>query len=365
MPAVARRRVRAESCPAEPSPQHEATTYPRQRRSHQHVHRLGFRDPPDPCRRRTRPDHGRPGHTDLPDHELRVPRHRPRGQPVRSGRDGQHLHADHEPDAGRARAAHREPRRGCRRARRGQWAGRRDDGHPQPRRGRRPHRVERQPLRRHLQPLPLQPAEARRHGRLRRGSRRPRRLAQAHQGEHEGALRGDHRQPEGRRARHRRRGRCRARSGHPAHRRQHARHALPVPATGARGRHRGALADEVHRRPRHIDRRDHRRRRHVRLGRVRQVPGFDGTGSELPRPEVLGSRRQHRLHHQGPRAAAARLRRGHRAVQLVPAHPGRRDAQRAHGSALLERPCGCRVAREAPRRGIGPLPRPRLIALGG
>ena len=39
-----------------------------------------------------------------------VPRQRPRGQPVRAGRDRQHLHAHHEPDAGRVRGPHRQPR---------------------------------------------------------------------------------------------------------------------------------------------------------------------------------------------------------------------------------------------------------------
>ena len=64
---------------------------------------MGFRDPPDPCRRRTRPDDRGPGGADLPDDELPVPRHRARRQPVRPGRGRQRLHPDHEPDAGRAR----------------------------------------------------------------------------------------------------------------------------------------------------------------------------------------------------------------------------------------------------------------------
>ena len=42
---------------------------------------------------------------------------------------------------------------------------------------------------------------------------------------------------------------------------------VPDPAAPARRRHRRALGDEVHRRPRHLDRRGHRRRRHVRLRR--------------------------------------------------------------------------------------------------
>ena len=43
--------------------------------------------------------------------------------------------------------------------------GRGDAGHPQPRRGRRPHRVQPEPLRRHVQPVPLHAAQARHRGR--------------------------------------------------------------------------------------------------------------------------------------------------------------------------------------------------------
>ena len=48
--------------------------------------------------------------------------------------------------------------------------------------------------------------------------------------------------------------------------RQHLRHSLPVPAARARRAHRDPLRHEVHRRPRHLDRRRDRRRRHVPLG---------------------------------------------------------------------------------------------------
>ena len=44
--------------------------------------------------------------------------------------------------------------------------------------------------------------------------------------------------------------------------------ALPVPAARPRRRHRRALGDQVDRRPRHVDRRGHRRRRQVRLGQA-------------------------------------------------------------------------------------------------
>ena len=76
----------------------------------------------------------------------------------------------------------------------------------------------------------------------------------------------------------------RARQRHPARDRQHAGHAVPLPAVRARCRHRRALGDEVHRRARHVDRRDHRRRREVRLRGERALPGLHRTRPELPRP---------------------------------------------------------------------------------
>ncbi len=63
---------------------------------------------------------------------------------------------------------------GVGRAARRERSGRRDDRDPQPRRERRPHRLEPEPVRRHVQPLPLHAAEARHRGDLRRGPRRPR-----------------------------------------------------------------------------------------------------------------------------------------------------------------------------------------------
>ena len=64
------------------------------------------------------------------------------------------------------------------------------------------------------------------------------------------------------------RGRRRAAAGD----RQHLRDAVPVPPVRARRAHRRPLGDEVHRRPRHLDRRRDRRLRRVRLGRGR-FPG--------------------------------------------------------------------------------------------
>jgi O-acetylhomoserine/O-acetylserine sulfhydrylase-like pyridoxal-dependent enzyme len=54
---------------------------------------------------------------------------------------------------------------------------------------------------------------------------------------------------------------------HPARRRQHHGDAVPDPTLRARRRHRGALGHQVPRRPRQLDRRPDRRRRHVPVGR--------------------------------------------------------------------------------------------------
>ena len=58
----------------------------------------------------SRPDHARGRRADLPDRCVRIRRHAARRRPVRPEGQGQHLHADHEPDDGRARAADRRAR---------------------------------------------------------------------------------------------------------------------------------------------------------------------------------------------------------------------------------------------------------------
>ena len=71
-----------------------------------------------PARRAdARPDDERAGGADLPDDVVRVRRHPARRRPVRARGAGQHLHADHEPDLGRARAARRRARGRHRRGR--------------------------------------------------------------------------------------------------------------------------------------------------------------------------------------------------------------------------------------------------------
>ena len=101
-----------------------------------------------------------------------------------------------------------------------------------------------------------------RRGHLRRRPRRPRRLAGRHPAQHQGLLRRDPGQPQGRRPRLRGGLGHRPRARHPPGGRQHRGHARTcAQPLRARGRHRGPLGHQVHRRPRHLHRRHHRRRR--------------------------------------------------------------------------------------------------------
>ena len=179
----------------------------------------------------------------------------------------------------------------------------------------------------------------------------------------QGALRRDHRQPEGRHLRPRRGRRGRARAGHPARDRQHAGHSVPLPPARARRRHRGALGHEVHRRARHVDRRDHRRRRQVRLRGERTLPRFHRARPELPRARVLGAARRaasRAVHPEVPFAVPARRRSRVVAVQRVPLPAGARDAEPAHGASLGERARDRAVARSARRGGVGQVPGSRV-----
>ena len=149
-----------------------------------------------------------------------------------------------------------------------------------------------------------------------------------------------------------------------ADRRQHRRLAVPHPPARVGRRHRRALRHQVHRRPRHLHRRRHRRRRHLRLLGERQVPDVHRARPELPRPAVLAGPRHGLVHHQGPRAAAARHGRRHHPVQLVPVPPGPRDAEPAHGAPQRQRPGRGRVPRR-PRPGrVGAVRRPARARAG-
>ena len=94
---------------------------------------------------------------------------------------------------------------------------------------------------------------------LRRGPRRPGVVAGGGPAEHQAVLRRDDLQPQPGRAGHRGRRRRRPRGRRAADRRQHDGDALPDPSARVGRRHRGPLGHQVPRRPRHRDRRRHRR----------------------------------------------------------------------------------------------------------
>ncbi len=101
--------------------------------------------------------------------------------------------------------------------------------------------------------------------------------------QNEGALRRDDRQPGWQRARHRSARADRTRTRRAAHRRQYVRHAVSLPPARMGRRHRRALRDEVHRRPRHQHRRRRRRLRHLRLVE-RSLSGRRGPVARVSRP---------------------------------------------------------------------------------
>ena len=143
-----------------------------------------------------------------------------------------------------------------------------------------------------------------------------------------------------------------------ADRRQHAGHALSLPADRARRRHRRAFADQVHGRPRQFHGRRHRRWRHVRLvGQPAAIPLL----SE-PRPEYDGIV----LHETFGNFAFAIACRVLGLRDLGPAispfnafhDPHRhRDAAAAHAAPLRQCADGRRSASKATRRSPGsPMP---------
>ncbi len=154
------------------------------------------------------------------------------------------------------------------------------------------------------------------HHHVRREPRRPGVVARRGAAEHQALLRRVDRQPEERRPRHRggRQGRPRGRRS--ADHRQHGGDAVPHPAARVGRGHRRPLGHQVPRRARHVDRRRHRRRRHLRLRPVPgAVPELQHPRSELPRPRLrarprrrLGLRCEPVLHPEGPGPAAARPR---------------------------------------------------------
>ena len=153
----------------------------------------------------------------------------------------------------------------------------------------------------------------------------------------QGRVRRVARQPGRRRRRPRGAGGHRARRVDPAHRRQHARDPLPVPAVRVGRGPRRPLADQVPVRSRDVDGRDPRRVRAVRLEGERQVPVPRRPGRGVPRARLLRDVRRLRVLDEGAGRRAARPRAGPVADERVP-HPHRhRDAAAADGAPRGER----------------------------
>ena len=143
-----------------------------------------------------------------------------------------------------------------------------------------------------------------------------------------------------------------------ADRRQHAGHALSGAADRARRRHRRPFADQVHRRPRQFDRRRDRRRRHLRLVEVRQLPDAVGAASRIWRRRAARDLRQLRLRDCRARARPARHRSGDLALQRLPDPDRPRNPAAAHAAPLRQRADRRRLAVEPSEGRLGLLSRP-------
>ena len=207
--------------------------------------------PPAPCRPDCRSPHRQQGPAPLPDQLLPVPRLPARGRPVRPQGVRQHLHPHYEPHHRRTRATGRIPGGRHRRLGGEQRPRRADACLPHPVRGGRPHRLQRQPVWRHLQPAALHlPPPGHRHHLCRPG--RPGGIRPRHQAEHPAHLRRDPGQPGADRVPLRGGGRHRPRAPAAAGHRQHPGHALPVPAARMGGERDHAQHHQVPQRPRHL-----------------------------------------------------------------------------------------------------------------
>ena len=216
---------------------------------------------------------------------------------------------------------------------------------------RRPHRLGLHALRRHAHAAAREPEEARHRDDVRRSGRAGE-LQASDQEKHQAALRRDPRQPAHQHRRHRGAGEDRARGRDSAGARQHRALALPVPADRMGRRHRGALGDQVHRRPRHHHGRRDRRVGQVQLGQ-RQVPRVHHALARLPRRHLPRDLRRLRLHHEGAHGDHAHLRPGAVAAQRLAAAAGPGVAARAHGPPLRQRARGGRSSCKATRRSPG------------
>ncbi|MEZ5167325.1 MAG: PLP-dependent transferase [Acidimicrobiales bacterium] len=117
----------------------------------------------------------------------------------------------------------------------------------------------------------------------------------------------------------------------------------------ARRRHRRALRHQVHRRPRHRDRRGDRRRRHLRLRRIGQTPHVHRARPQLPRPSRTGPHSARAPTSSRPGVQLLRDIGGDLAVPRVPA-PAGLETLSLRMEPLRQRTEGGRVPR-CPRPG--------------
>ena len=153
--------------------------------------------------------------------------------------------------------------------------------------------------------------------------------------------------------RHRGGGQDRPQGRRAADRRQHAGDALSVQADRLRRRHRGAFAHQIPRRPRQLDRRHDRRRRHLQLAAEQTLSDAVGAAPGIFRHRAGRDLRQFRLRHRLPRARPARSRTGAVAVQRLPDHHRHRDAAAAHAAPFRQRARRCTMAGRSGRRWPG------------
>ena len=221
------------------------------------------------------PDYQVAGRAHLSDNLVCLRRCRPCRPPLRLAGVRQHLHPHHEPDCGRLREAHRGARRRVAGLATASGQAAETLRHPHPGLGRRRDRLDHFAVRRHLQPVPLHLAQARHQGQF----RRRRRLRRAAPAINERPRRSTPRPSAipSSTCGHRGAGSDRARATACRSSSTTPRRPGPVPADRVGRRHRHQLGDQVHRRPRHLDRRNHRRSRQVRLGRLGPLQGVSSS----------------------------------------------------------------------------------------
>ena len=289
---------------------------------------------------------------DLPDHQLPVPRHAARGQPVRPGRDRQHLHPHHEPDQRRAgdsaspRSRAASPRWRWARARRRRCSPSRTSATPATTSSPRPTSMAApgtcSPTRMKSMGIECRFVDPADPENFRRATDAKTRCYYAETLPN----------PKLDRVPDRRGGEDRPRARRAADHGQHG-GAGALPAARPWRGDRDALDHQVYRRPRHLDRRHPGRWRQLRLGEAqRPLPDAEHARPELPRRGVDAGGQADgadRLHHQGTGDPAARHRRADEPVQRLHVHPGAGDPAAAHARALRQRQRRGQASRQAPQ----------------